>query len=388
MMRLPLSLLALGLTLSLVGPLVVRGQEAEPEDPQESAFDRLNRRLDERFNRLDAALEAEFEALNAFLEDSYQAARAKVEGRWGEDSVMPERTRWAGYDAEFSSRILIDYEAGEAVFQSLTEDDPAALQARFNAIVTQSGAELDQLDPVIREVRQRVADRPGAFGPAPPRRQDGSLSGLVDRTQASVRPGRGRIRGEVRAPLTGDWHVRMASEYYSDVARHADRYALPRRLVFAVMHTESSFNPRARSHIPAYGLMQLVPSSGGADAWQFLGREGRQPHPEILYRPAANVELGTTYLHILNSRYLAKVRDPVSRTYVVIAAYNTGSGNVARAFGYSKTQVAEAVARINTMTPDAVYRQLRDALPYDETKNYLRKVRERMALYEQFEAGR
>jgi membrane-bound lytic murein transglycosylase C len=68
--------------------------------------------------------------------------------------------------------------------------------------------------------------------------------------------------------------------------------------------------------------------------------------------------------------------------YCVIAAYNTGAGNVARAFNKDRsTSIGKASKVINQMTPQQVYDHLVVNLPYDETKNYLKKVNSRIALY-------
>ncbi len=80
---------------------------------------------------------------------------------------------------------------------------------------------------------------------------------------------------------------------------------------------------------------------------------------------------GTAYLHILDTRYLKMVQNPRSREYCVIAGYNTGSGNVLRAFHRDRNQ---AVARINAASPQEVYEHLVRNLPYQETRNYLPKV--------------
>ena len=55
----------------------------------------------------------------------------------------------------------------------------------------------------------------------------------------------------------------------------------------------------------------------------------------------------------------------------MIAAYNTGSGNVLSVFHKDRTQ---AVQVINSMTSAEVYRKLRTSLKYEEARNYLQKV--------------
>jgi membrane-bound lytic murein transglycosylase C len=68
---------------------------------------------------------------------------------------------------------------------------------------------------------------------------------------------------------------------------------------------------------------------------------------------------------------LNQVANQISREYCVIAAYNTGPGNVLRTFSKNRTT---AVQQINDLQPAALYDKLRSALPYQETRNYLEKV--------------
>lgn len=173
---------------------------------------------------------------------------------------------------------------------------------------------------------------------------------------------------------------RRARSIEDDVTKYAAKAKVDTALVYAVIETESAFNPMARSHIPAYGLMQIVPSSAGQDATQQLFGKAKILSPSYLYASEKNIEIGTTYLNILYYRYLRGVKDEQSRLYCAIAAYNTGAGNVAKAFT-GKRRIKPALAKINAMTPDEVYAHLVENLPYEETRNYLKKVQKRMPKY-------
>jgi len=175
----------------------------------------------------------------------------------------------------------------------------------------------------------------------------------------------------VKIPMVSNLAMKQADKYRTLVHQFAEQYRISPSLVFAVIRTESNFNPYAVSSAPAYGLMQLVPTSGGREAYRKAKGKDVTPSRDYLFDPANNVELGTAFLNVLMFNQLENVEHSVSREYCVIAAYNTGAGNVFRTFSRDRTN---AINQINGLQPAGVYDQLRQKLPYEETRHYLEKV--------------
>jgi soluble lytic murein transglycosylase-like protein len=107
----------------------------------------------------------------------------------------------------------------------------------------------------------------------------------------------------------------------------AQQYDLDFGLIKAVIHTESGFDPNARSGPGAQGLMQLMPATAKryrvTDAWD----------------PAQNINAGAKHL-----RYLLKRYGDLS---LALAAYNAGEGNVDKYGGIPPfTETQDYVERV------------------------------------------
>ncbi|HEX6087604.1 MAG TPA: lytic transglycosylase domain-containing protein [Thermoanaerobaculia bacterium] len=89
------------------------------------------------------------------------------------------------------------------------------------------------------------------------------------------------------------------------------KYDVDPNLVAAVIEQESRFKPRAKSHVGARGLMQLMP------------RTGRWMGARDLYNPEQNVDAGVKYIAYLDKRFNGDLKK-------IVAAYNGGEGNVMR----------------------------------------------------------
>ena len=171
--------------------------------------------------------------------------------------------------------------------------------------------------------------------------------------------------------MSADYQKLAGNSYQALAQRYAKQFSLDPALVMAIIHTESNFNPYAMSHVPAYGLMQIVPSTAGADSHEFITGSKGVPTKTMLFTPEVNIQYGSAYLHILFNRYLQGIKDPKSHEYCVIAAYNTGSGNVLRAFHSDRKQ---AINVINSLSPEQVYKRLTTRLSQDEARRYVQKV--------------
>ncbi|MFO1433925.1 MAG: transglycosylase SLT domain-containing protein [Candidatus Competibacteraceae bacterium] len=86
----------------------------------------------------------------------------------------------------------------------------------------------------------------------------------------------------------------VAAPYWPVAERHAACFGLNPALVLAVIHVESNGNPAAISPKNARGLMQLVPTAGGREAWRLLTGDpaAGPPTPVQLADPDNNMRPG------------------------------------------------------------------------------------------------
>ena len=121
----------------------------------------------------------------------------------------------------------------------------------------------------------------------------------------------------------------LAPKFLDMVNRHARATGVDAALIMAIIYQESRFNPQAVSQAEAYGMMQLVPSSGGYEAFQKVTGQAVQPTREYLMDPDRNIELGATYVNmLLFEQWPRNIGNFPSREYCAISAYNTGPGNL------------------------------------------------------------
>ncbi len=143
--------------------------------------------------------------------------------------------------------------------------------------------------------------------------------------------------------------------YLQEVSGLSNTYQMETALIYAVIHTESSFREDAQSPAGAKGLMQITEETGEFIAGK-LSLEGYTS--EDLFKPETNIIMGTYYLHYLMGRF--------SNQRTMLAAYNAGPNRVAQWLEDENLSDGEVLNKI----------------PFEETKNYVDKVQFRQKVYE------
>jgi membrane-bound lytic murein transglycosylase C len=304
---------------------------------------------------------------------------------------------WVEYSADTQSVAAVDFREGEVAVSVLLDANATeqTVRERMTSEVTRilvskgGGA----LAPIARPEAETGFDRPllrelvrtrhGLYRDsmdAPVVARD-ILDSADIRIGAVAEQDQSPRAATVRFRLAPDYIRRLMSPYVSLVRKYSARFDVDPALVLAMIHTESHFNPVARSSANALGLMQLVPDGGGRDAYAYVTGEDRIPLDDYFLDPENNIRLGCAYVYLLKTRHFGEVLDPNSNRYCTIAGYNTGPGNVAYAFT-GKRSLQPAVAVINRMSDhQEVYAFMIRNLPYSQTRHYLRKVVSRMATY-------
>ncbi len=148
-------------------------------------------------------------------------------------------------------------------------------------------------------------------------------------------------------------------EHLDTVLTACEDFGIEPTLALGIIRTESGFNEQAHSSADARGLMQVT--AVGLEWAQIRTAEFDEVTVDQLYEPTINIRLGVYLLSLLFEQF--------ENEDAVIAAYNAGIGNVER-------WLADTA-----YSADGVHL---DTIPYEETRNYIRRVKSSKAIYEYY----
>ncbi|CAM3618606.1 MULTISPECIES: murein transglycosylase domain-containing protein [Helicobacter] len=328
-------------------------------------------------------IESDIKNLQANFKKIVTTLTQNASKKWGENNTpTASQEVYVKYTDSYLSRAQVDFSKGIISVATLDTENPKASLKRAIVTTLLTPEDPEEVDlysdkeitfnskPYLADLVKDNEGKAVLYSWRANQYADYLIENKLQTTEITENGTKKKVY-YVQFEMVEDYEVQSEHKYGEYVALFAKEYKLEQALIFAIIKTESSFNPYAVSHIPAYGLMQVVPASAGRDVYKMLNNRDGIPTKEMLFTPKTNIQYGSTYLNILFTRYIKGVKNSLSHEYCVIAAYNTGSGNVLSVFDKDRTK---AVQKINSMTSAEVYRKLRTSLKYEEARNYLHKV--------------
>ena len=158
------------------------------------------------------------------------------------------------------------------------------------------------------------------------------------------------------------WRILFPEAWWDTIKAESAKNGLDPYLVASLIRQESEFNPGAISYANAFGLMQLLPSTGKA-----LAREEGMTHFETyqLLDPETNIRLGTRNLRHLIDRF-GGVQE------YALAAYNAGEERV------TDWQAAGPYHGIDEFV---------ESIPFTQTRDYVQGILRNEDIYRSIDAA-
>ena len=158
------------------------------------------------------------------------------------------------------------------------------------------------------------------------------------------------------------WHILFPAPYWNTIKAESAKNNLDPYLVASLIRQESEFNPSVISYANAWGLMQLLPSTGKS-----LARQEGMTHFQTfqLLDPETNIRLGTRYLRQTLDRFGGVPE-------YALAAYNAGESRV------EDWQSAGPYSGIDEFV---------ESIPFTQTRDYVQAILRNIEIYREIDAS-
>ncbi|OGW68233.1 MAG: hypothetical protein A3A88_08975 [Nitrospirae bacterium RIFCSPLOWO2_01_FULL_62_17] len=378
--------------------------------------------VQQQYSAQRAAMEMQWKQREQAIAARWQQMKREIEQKWDRARQSNEK-EWVDYSPAYEARSTVDFEKGvieitvlvpigeigsshtdaEAVLLAMKEAQAEAGASGAPRLVTAAATDPASVmiaraalpaawAKIVRQFEQ-VFSKEAASGRPVLANQVVAKSGAPVATQAAksfvesevipnavvedkpmqAQDGVTRAQVTAKVPLASD-HLRQRAQLYKDdVAAHAKRHGLDPRLLFAIIHTESYFNPLAQTPAPSYGLMLLVPRGPARDAYNYLYKSDIVLDDNYLQDPAHNVELGAAYLHLLRRQLVPNMEEGDKKNFLVACAYTWGMDR-------TRDQILKQ-ARVQDLTSTQVFTLLTQKTP-ENTRAYLNRVKDRITMYD------
>jgi membrane-bound lytic murein transglycosylase C len=304
--------------------------------------------------------------------------RSEVTNLWGDsNNAFSSNYRYIKYTNDYRSRAIIDFKQGSVHVETLEQQNSQQYLKQaieYTLLAPQQPKYTDFYNSYTSEVKgtpflyQQVKDNDGKAMKWH-WRASRYANYLIKHKRKQVIVNGNQITSVSFTLTSNHTQIRQLS-YQAQIAQAASHYKIDKDVITAMIQVDSLFNPYALNSNGRIGLMQIS-SSIGEDVFRQQKQYPFKPQPNWLFNTSNNLDIGVSYLALLDKQYLKEIKNPRSRYYAMLASYIAGPQNMLQTFSKNKK---EAFSIINDLSSYEVYQSFTNALARRDIKNYVSTV--------------
>jgi len=355
--------------------------------------------ITQQFNNFQNGVILSFDDFQEKQKKEFSEFKERIDKLWGtNNSKFSDPVKWIEYFNN-KSRSVVDFKKGKATYEILISPkevkDSVKINRHLRKIIKKnilskgninnkesSGITNNNLEqePVLD---QQIINKDGKI--VTKDNIDAFTNEVVNSHKTVIKnikgnDGKQRTLVSVSISLAPNYLQVRAQKILPVILKYSNKFNIEPELILSIIHVESYFNPKSISKANAIGLMQIVPSTGGIEAYKYLYNKNVKLTKSYLLNPSANIELGTAYLSILMNKYFKGIINNDSKRFCTISSYNAGIGNVCVILSGTK-MINRTVKTVNMITPEKLYYYLSHNFKSKEARDYIEKVNTKYIMY-------
>ncbi|OYT14514.1 MAG: hypothetical protein B7C24_17945 [Bacteroidetes bacterium 4572_77] len=254
-------------------------------------------RMNSSFSAFQNSQQDSFESFQDKQQKAFEKFKKEVDKKWGAQNFLSsDSVSWVEYQNNNESRSAVNFKEGTATVEVILEadeieDQEAVKEKLINAILilNESKGKLEDAetnDSPENQLSEEAILTDQLANEEGDKIDDSNIKefaeNIVEQKEITAEviegaDGEARVMLSVTIPLAPDYLKVRAEKLLPLVSKYAYQYGIEPELILGIIHIESYFNPKAISHANAVGLMQLVPSSGGLDSYEYVYGKSVKP---------------------------------------------------------------------------------------------------------------
>ncbi|MCD4651719.1 MAG: murein transglycosylase domain-containing protein [Candidatus Cloacimonetes bacterium] len=316
--------------------------------------------------------------------------KEEIKKLWGEFRESSPK-EWVSYNSDFTGRSQVDFEKGQVKVNAIAAKDAEGEKQAKEALAEQLKSILKEKDETTgKAILENQVQAPSSDKPITDADLDKVVEQIVNKAEkVEVKGSDGERRWEYRISLElMPDNIRKRVDIYKPmILKFCKQYVVDPKVVLAIIHTESFFNPKAYNRTGnAYGMMQIVPKYAGRTMNKKLYGKNSLPSSGTLFNPRYNLEMGIAFIAHLGNTHWKRVTNKTNQYYAIICNFNGGQGSVYKAFTGKLKKIPQEdwdkmFDDLNNLSNEEVYEILHKKAAWAETRHYIKKVRDRIDKY-------